>query len=192
MFVRFDRRMMPRYCMAALLGVLVIVYLIALASNAIPASARFDFPTITLILLASAAIALLCSTRGSDAITQLLPRLRTLQFASMKVELDALRAKQDDQSSRLDLLQLLAPLVLSQPERSHLSNLHRGTTAGYVGNHNVRSELRRLRYLNLVMNSQPIGSATDGSSFDLKDIVQLTPLGVKWAQQLEDMEQPRA
>jgi hypothetical protein len=191
MFVRFDRRMMPRCFMATLLGALVIVYLIALASNVIPASARFDFPTITLILLASAAIALLCSTRGSDAITQLLPRLRTLQFASLKVELDALRAKQDDQSSRLDLLQLLAPLVLSQPERSHLSNLHRGRTAGYVGNHNVRTELRRLRYLNLVANSQPIGSATDGSSFDLKDIVQLTPLGVKWAQQLEDMEQPR-
>jgi hypothetical protein len=84
------------------------------------------------------------------------------------------------------------PLVLSEPERRHLRNLYLGRTSDYVGNHNVRTELRRLRYVKLITNSKPIGSAKDGTVFDLKDIVQLTPLGTKWAEELEKIEQPRA
>jgi hypothetical protein len=31
----------------------------------------------------------------------------------------------------------------------------------------------------------------DGSTFDLATVVQPTPLGAKWAKQLEEMEKPR-
>jgi hypothetical protein len=181
-----------RYLAAIVVGLLVAGYLVALVFDKIPDTARIDFPAIVLVLVAAATIALLFNARSSEIVKNLLPRVRTFQFASLKFELEELRAEQDNQSSLLDLLQLLAPLVLSEPERRHLLNLHRGKTTEYVGNHEVRTELRRLRYLTLITNSRPVGSATDGTIFDLKDIVQLSPLGTKWAQQLEDMEQPRA
>lgn len=94
-----------------------------------------------------------------------------------------------NQQGMIDLLQLLAPVVLSEPDRSHLLNLYGSTTMGYVGNHNVRSELRRLRFLRLITSSQPVASARDGVIFDLKDIVQLTPFGTKWAEQLAKLKQ---
>jgi hypothetical protein len=71
---------------------------------------------------------------------------------------------------------------LTNSEQKHLLNLHHGRTAGYRGNHEVRSELRRLRDLTLITNTEPIGSAEDGRTFDLAKLVQLTPLGITWAQ----------
>jgi hypothetical protein len=109
----------------------------------------------------------------------------------LKVELEAIRVRQDEQTARLELLQLIAPLVLTDAEQKHLLNLHHHRTAGYQGNLEVRSELRRLRYLSLITNTQPIASAVDGSTFDLAMLVQPTSLGAKWAQQLEEMAKPR-
>jgi hypothetical protein len=69
-----------------------------------------------------------------------------------------------------------------------LKNLYRNTTADYVGNSNLRTELRRLRYLTLIQNPhEPISTATDRRVFDLKRLVELTPLGKMWAKQIEEM-----
>jgi hypothetical protein len=81
---------------------------------------------------------------------------------------------------------------LTNSEQKHLLNLHYGRTAGYRGNHEVRSELRRLRDLTLITNTEPIGSAEDGHTFDLAKLVQLTPLGIRRAQQLDEMKKPLA
>ncbi len=183
--------MILRYLTAAAVGLLVFAYLVALVLGGIPPNARIDFPAIILVLVAVGAMALLFSARWSVTVRDALTRVRVFQFANLKVELDDLRAQQEDQMSRLELISLFLPLVLSDPERRHLRNLHRGKTTGYVGNHEVRTKLRRLRYLELITNSRPVASATDGSTFDLKGLVQLTRLGTKWAQQIEDMEKPR-
>ena len=74
--------------------------------------------------------------------------------------------------------------TLTNSEQKHLY----GRTAGYRGNHEVRSELRRLRDLTLITNTEPIGSAEDGRTFDLAKLVQLTPLGAQQAQQLDGMK----
>jgi hypothetical protein len=183
-----DKRVVIRYVAAGVIGVAVLAYILALVMGALPERAHIDFAAIVLVVVAAACVALLFSPKGNAALLEALTRVRAIQFASLKVELEELRAQQDEQTSRLEPLQLLAPLVLTNPERKHLLNLYYGRTAGYRGNHEVRSELRRLRYLTLITNTQPIGSAEDGRTFDLAKLVQLTSLGAKWAEQLDEME----
>lgn len=145
-----------------------------------------------MVLLAGVAIAFLCTSQASETFKDTLARVRTFEISSLKIDLNQIRTRQERQSSQLDLLQLVAPLVLSERERRHLLNLRQGTTANYGGNHDLRSDLRRLRYLTLITTTLSVHSgAADGTVFDLKDLVQLTPLGANWAQQLEEMEQPR-
>jgi hypothetical protein len=183
-----DKHVVIRYVAAGVIGVAVLAYILALVLGALPEKAHIDFAAIVLVVVAAACVALLFSPKGSAAFLEALTRVRTVQFANLKLELEVLRARQDEQTSRLEPLQLLAPLVLTDPEQKHLLNLQYGRTAGYRGNPEVRSELRRLRYLTLITNTQPIGSADDGRAFDLAKLVQLTPLGAAWAQQLDEME----
>jgi hypothetical protein len=192
-----DRRVAIRYVAAGVIVIAVLAYILALVLGELPEKAHIDFAAIVLMIVGAASVALLFTPRWAAKLVEALPRVRAVQIASLKVELEALQARQDEQGSSLALLQLLAPLVITDPERKHLLNLHYRRGAGYRGNHAVRSELRRLRYLKLIDNKKPIGSAEDGSLFDLAELVQLTRLGTKWAEQLEvmkrleDLEPPR-
>jgi len=186
-----DKPVSIRYVVAGMIGLAVLAYILALVFGALPERAHIDFAAIVLVVVAAVGIALLFSPKWDAALFEALTRVRAFQFASLKVELEAIRARQDEQTSRLNLLQLLAPLVLAEAEQKHLLNLQYRKTAGYQGNHEVRTELRRLRYLTLITNSKPIAAAVDGSTFDLAELIQLTPLGAKWAQQLEEIAKPR-
>lgn len=188
---QIKRQMALRYVAAIVISLLTAGYVIAIAFDRIPKNARIDFPEILVVLLASVAIAFLCTSEASETLKDTLSRVRTFEISSLKIELNQIRTRQERQSSQLDLLQLLAPLVLSERERRHLLNLHQGTTANYRGNHDLRSDLRRLRYLTLITTKSVHSGAADGTVFDLKALVQLTRLGANWAQQLEEMEQPR-
>ena len=187
-----DKRVMIRYIAAAIIGAAVLAYILALVLGTLPERAHIDFAAIVLVIVVAVGVALLCSPRWDATFLEALTRVRAFQFASLKVELEAIRARQDEQTARLDLLQLLAPLVLTEAEQKHLLNLHERSTTSYQGNHQVRSELRRLRYLTLITNGEPIGSAEDGRTFDLAKLVRLTPLGAEWARQLEEMAKVRS
>jgi hypothetical protein len=186
-----DQRVAIRYVAAGIIMIAVLAYIVGLVLGKLPEKAHIDFAAIVLMIVGAASVALLFSPKWDATLVQALTRVRAFQFSSLKVELEAIQARQDEQGSRLELLQLLAPLVLTDPEQKHLLNLHHHRGASYRGNHAVRSELRRLRYLTLITNAKPIGSAVDGSVFDLGELVQLTPLGSRWAQQLEEMETPK-
>lgn len=84
----------------------------------------------------------------------------------------------------------MVPLLLPKNEQAHLINLVRRRTAGYRGNHPLRSELRRLRSLGLIRtrSGQQVGYMKDGSSFDLADYVELTDLGERWAATIQQIE----
>jgi hypothetical protein len=187
-----DKHAVARYVAGGTIGIAVLAYILSLVLGLLPERAHIDFAAIVLVVVAAAGIALLFSPKWDATLLEAMTRVKAFQFASLKVELEAIRARQDEQTSKLALLQLVAPLVLTEAERQHLANLHYHRTAGYRGNDMVRSELRRLRYLSLITNSQPIASAVDDSIFDLAKLVQLTPLGAEWARQLENMEKPLA
>jgi hypothetical protein len=186
-----DRRVAIRYVAAGMIVIAVLAYILALVLGKLPEKAHVDFAAIVLIIVGAASVALLFSPKWDATLAEAVTRVRAFQFSSLKIELEAIHTRQDEQGSRLELLQLIAPLVLTDPERKHLLNLHYRRGAVYRGNHEVRSELRRLRYLALITNTKPIGSAVDGSTFDLAELVRLTPIGAKWAQQLDEMEKLR-
>jgi hypothetical protein len=183
------RGVTARHLLACALAVLVLAYVVALVAGRIPQNGRIDLPTIVLLILTGLGFVALVNPGTWNSLEEVFGRVRTFQFASMKVDLAEIRAQQIDQSAKLEILGLLLPLVITDAERRHLKNLYRGRTANYEGNANLRAELRRLRYLTLIENPrEPIGSvAMDGKTFDLREAVQLTSLGRLWAKRIEEL-----
>jgi hypothetical protein len=106
--------------------------------------------------------------------------------AGIKIEL--LEERQKQQQLQLDEFALILPILLPTYERKHLLKLAAGDTKDYVGNDSLRLELRRLRSVGLIRNTQPIGSITDGREVDLSAFAQLTDLGRRWVPRLLDYE----
>jgi hypothetical protein len=115
-----------------------------------------------------------------------LARLHTIEGAGIKIEL--LEERQKQQQLQLDEFALILPILLPTYERKHLLNLASGDTKGYVGNDNLRLELRRLRSIGLIRSLQPIGHIADGRQVDLAAFVELTGLGRRWVPRLLDYE----
>ena len=177
-----------RNILAYALALLVLAYVIFLVVGCIPENGKIDFPTIILLLVTGLGVAILVNPGTQQSILEMFGRVRSFQIASMRVELNEIRARQIDQSAKLEILGLLLPLVLTEAERSHLKNLYHQTTTNYVGNSSLRTELRRLRYLTLLQNPrEPIAMAVDNRIFNLQELVELTPLGRMWAKQIEEM-----
>jgi hypothetical protein len=67
------------------------------------------------------------------------------------------RVKENE--NQLNYIRMLIPLLLPETERNHLINLAQGETSNYQGNHELRSELRRLRNIRLIrmVNNKNVG-----------------------------------
>jgi len=125
----------------------------------------------------------------------LLRQLKSLSFGGYKLEmLERVREKQARQEDQIEDITLMLPLLIAANERVHLINLAEGRTKGYKGNHALRSELRRLRFLKLIRmrSDQHIGYMKDGLSFDLAAYVELTDLGKRWVKRIQQIEQAEA
>ena len=121
----------------------------------------------------------------------LLDRLTHPKFGG--VELDWLQKLQEDQQKQrdeLDAVRFVLTLLLKPQEREHLANLENGNTQ-YHGNEIVCAELRNLRTLGLIQNrkDRTIAEIARMRSFDLKDIVELTPRGRYYLERLEEHEE---
>jgi hypothetical protein len=173
-----------RYAVAAGIVLLVSAYLIALVAGFIPETQQIDFPALIFLLAGVGAAILVLDV-------ELLGRVRIFQVASLRIELDQLRRRQEVQSDRLEVMQLLLPLLIPEAERKHLLNLHHGEGKDYLGSDILRQELRRLRYVRLIDSRQPVANIKDGKKIDLADFVALTPLGIRWASEIEGMQSPK-
>ena len=113
---------------------------------------------------------------------ELLTRIHSIQAGG--ISFDLLETKQKEQAAQLDEFKLILSILIPENERRHILNLALGHTEKYVGNNNVRTELRRLRSINLIRSVQPVGNIKDDVQFDLSKFVELTDLGRKWIPQL--------
>jgi hypothetical protein len=88
-----------------------------------------------------------------------------------------------------DDVRLVLTLLVQPGERNHLDNLAKPGPVSYDGNHNVRSELRRLRTLGLIENqtNRHIRELKDGTKQDLKTIVQLTKRGKDYLERVRQL-----
>jgi hypothetical protein len=103
------------------------------------------------------------------------------------VDIEEVRRTQVSQQDHLNMMQLVLPLLLPEPEQQHLLNLERGNTSSYQGNHALRTELRRLRSMGLLRKQEGrnIGDIKDDMKVDLRDYVSLTAVGKEWVKIIE-------
>lgn len=94
---------------------------------------------------------------------QLLDRLTHFKLGSVEFELQQLQKNQKTQQDELDDVRFVLTLLLQDSEREHLRKLETGETQNYVGRHQLRTELRRLRTLGLIANvgNRRIGEIQD-------------------------------
>jgi hypothetical protein len=115
---------------------------------------------------------------------EILERLGKVKLGGVEFELQKLNEKQQKQEADLDDIRFVLTLLLPPYERKHLENLWAGTTQNYEGNHNLRTELRKLRTLQLIESMRPIQDIRDGVSVDLQDYVRLTGAGRRYLERL--------
>jgi hypothetical protein len=94
----------------------------------------------------------------------------------------------EEKGASKDLLMNLLNSLLPKNEQAHLVNLAKKRTAGYRGNHALRSEIRRLRSLGLISmrGDQQVRYMKDGTAFDLAGYVKLTEPGEGWARTIQE------
>jgi hypothetical protein len=116
---------------------------------------------------------------------EVLERLSKVKVGGVELEMiQRLDEKQQRQQKDLDDIRFVLTLLLPPSERKHLENLGTGNTQNYIGNHGLRTELRRLRTVQLIDSVRPIQDIKDGSSFDLKDYVRLTNQGHRYLERI--------
>ena len=160
------------------LAALVLGYTVAVVTRKIE---RIDTTNLAIIVVGVLCIAALLKPRMFD-------RLQSLEVSGIKLRM--LEQQQQQQQSKLDEFSLILPILLHDTERKHLINLAHQNSAEYIGNHQMRTELRRLRSIGLIRSrvGRGIGEMKDGSQFDLADFVALTPLGQHWVERIDSIE----
>ncbi len=164
----------------AVLLVLLAAYAWGIVAGRLPADRRIDASAVGIIIVG-------CVIALFLARPELVERVSRFEALGWKLEMES---RQQQQSAQLKDIELILPVLLPDKERKHLTNLAEGKTAGYKGNHDLRSELRRLRSLKLIdmLGDQHIASMTDGTTFDLANYVRLTKLGTRWAERVRQLE----
>jgi uncharacterized membrane protein YhdT len=161
-----------RLILAILLGLLVFAYTGGIVAGLIDEHRRIDMVTLVAIALAAVFITLLLRP-------EVFARLKILEMLGIKLEMLEVRERQARQESELEVIRLILPVLLPNKEREHILNLAEGRTAKYKGNHELRTELRRLRSIELVemRKGKEVNQLKDGWEFDLADYLKLTRLG---------------
>jgi hypothetical protein len=177
-----------RISLAVLLCALVGAYSIGILTGGISAGCRIDVVHLGIIILAVSVATLILQP-------EILRNIKALELKGFKLEmLEKVREKQVEQGNQLDDIRLMLPLLLSDTEQKHLSNLSGGKTRAYRGSHTLRTDLRRLRYIRLIRlkKDKRVADMKDGLDFDLANFVELTPLGDRWATRLAEFaEEPQ-
>lgn len=162
---------------------IVASYILLIVTGYIPSQHRIDGPALAFIALAVFCVFLLMNPVVFE-------RLKVFEVSGFKLEmLEMVKEKQIEHESKLDDISLILPLLLPQKEQRHLLNLAAQRTTRYIGNHSLRSELRRLRSVGLI-ESRPdlhISNIEDGKHIDLAKYVALKPLGELWVGRIREV-----
>jgi hypothetical protein len=178
-----------RILIAVLLGLLGLAYAFAVVTGGIQEHDRIDTPT--LVFLAFLGLVVLALLHPD-----LFSRLKTFEMSGIKLEmLERVREKQSEQALQLQDMRLMLPLLLPAGERKHLMNLAARSTKGYKTNQAMRTELRRLRSLELIrmLPDKHIAAMNpDGQVIDLANFLELTENGRRWAKRIDEIEKAEA
>ena len=161
----------------------VVSYAGGIVFGYLPERQKLSGPDIGVILVGIGVVCLLMRP-------EFLSRLTHLKVGSVELELEELQRDQQKQRTELDDVRFALTMLLQGNELRHLKALESGKTQGYIGNHDLRTALRRLRTLGLVQNhgESKIGDLKDNSKLDLGAIVELTVRGRRYLQRVGESE----
>lgn len=185
--VPHSKSSVQRRLLAAVTCLLAAAYTVSVVLGIIPKDQKIDAANLIVLALAGFCAILLVNPEA-------LERLRHFKVAGFEFDLEKIRQKQEQQQGQLEAISLLLPLVLREEEGKHLHNLAQAKTTGYVGNHDMRTELRRLKTMGLIekLPGRFVGEMKDGMQADLAQYVRLTSFGRRMVGQLEEMEKAKA
>jgi hypothetical protein len=167
-----DHMRLIRLVIAIVVVITVAAYILGIVVGWIPTQQKLSAADVGLIVVAGVATSALLRPDVLHYFTR-------IKLGIFEADLRDLREGQLVQQKELDDIRLVLTLLVQRHEQNHLENLEKVSPVWYEGNHNVRSELRRLRTLGLIQNlkDRGIGEFKDGTKHDLKEIVQLTERG---------------
>ena len=173
-----------RFFLAFVLAITTLYYTISVVAGEIPKDQQLSATHLALLAFVAIAVILLIAPES-------ISRLKLLELSGFKLELlERVREKQAEQAQELDAIRLVLPLLLPETERAHLVNLSENRTKGYRGGYALRTELRRLRSVDLIQMTGKgyVEELKGNKSFDLADYVKLTDLGEQWAIHIAKIE----
>jgi len=171
-----------RFGIATAVAILVLSYLGCIVTGNLPNERKIDSTALTILVISLLIITILVSP-------QIFSRIRLLELAGFKLQLDEILRQQSNQSRQLEVFGLVLPILLPEPERDHLLNLQHGKVSAYEGSHAVRTEIRRLCSFGLLRrkSGRHVSELKDHINFDLSELVELTALGQEWVQKIEQL-----
>jgi len=161
----------------------VSVYIVGIVLGRVPAQQKLGATDVGVLVVTAVVARALVRPEFLD-------RLTHIKLWSFEADWRELKDKQQTQEKELDDVRLILTLLVQGAEQSHLKNLEKGAPVRYHCNHNVRSELRRLRTLGLIQNrkDRAIKEMIDGRDCDLTEIVQLTERGKQYLERIREQE----
>ncbi len=173
-------RPLLRFIAGGLIGLLLIIYVVAVLMGKISANRRISLADLGIIAILAVAISILFRP-------QLVRNVQRFEFGTFRFELrDQLRELQDtqkDHSNDLDEIRFVLETLVTADELRHLKNLGKGTTSNYERKDSLQAELRRLRSIGLIKTKRYIAQMPD--RFDLAEWVELTDRGADYLRRVE-------
>lgn len=179
------RRLSLIRCVIALCILLsVAFYSLGIVAGVIPPQRRLVGADVAILLIGVLITAVLLRP-------EILDRLTHFKLGSLEFELQKLQSNQKSQQNELNDVRFALTLLVQDRERDHLANLESGETKNYVGNHDLRTDVRRLRTLGLLANvgDRKVADIKDGQQLDLARFVQLTERGRQYLEKLREGDQ---
>jgi hypothetical protein len=174
------------WLLAGAICLFAAAYTLGVVLGIIPQNQKIDATNLIVLALAGFCAILLVNPEA-------LERLRHLKVAGFEFDLAKNKRQQEQQQGQLEAISLLLPLVLREEETKHLRYLAEQRTTGYVANHDMRTEVRRLRTMGLIENlaGRSVGEMKDGMKADLAEYVRLTSFGHRMVTQLVEIEKAK-
>jgi len=176
-------RLVTRSVIAAGILLAVLLYVVAIVIGKVPDERKLRGADVGILV-----VGILVGTALLRP--QLLDRLTHFKLGGLEFELQQIQQDQKTQRKDLDDVRFILTLVLQDNEKQHLKNLSSGNTENYVGNHVLRTELRRLRKLGLLADREHhgISEIKDGQRIDLQSVVCLTERGRRYLEDIREYD----
>jgi hypothetical protein len=164
---------------AVIVLVLVTAYIIAVVRG-LPKDNRIDAATLGIIGIGILAAIVILRPDIFEHVTR-------LEVAGWKVEIEKRQEKQDKQ---LNDIQLILPILLPEAEQKHLLGLASGGPVNEKGDHDLRTQLRRLRSLKLIrmLPGKEVNQIANDLTVNIGQFVELTELGKRWVSRIQEIE----